>query len=149
MRMVMEVMGRSFCSRFFTRLFMLIEFSFLRRGQPGGNDADGPLFALRMHDAKQSRTLGVADGGLARFFFRVGVGQPEERVKEHLAGFVKNDAVLSPVACRLLLIPLEILVREERAGRPRFVYTMYVRSVSRENSAPSRAGVSASRGWAC
>ena len=64
----------------------LIEFPLLRRGQPGGNDADRRFFALRMHDTQQSRTLGVADGGLVRFFFRVGVGQPEERVKEHLAG---------------------------------------------------------------
>src|SRR6266702_3385734 len=107
--MLIEVIGRSFSSRFFKRLFTLIEFPLFRCGGPCRNDSDGFLRTHQMHHKQKARILRIADSRFPHFFSCCGIHQMEERVEENLTSFGERHTMFRE-ACEVFFDPFFHLV---------------------------------------
>jgi len=86
---------------------VLVLAAFLTGRFARGDDADGFFMADHMYYKEKSFAFGVTDGGLAGFGRVAGVHNPDEGVKEHLAGGVERHAVFLNVGVCFVRVPLE------------------------------------------
>src|SRR5215469_11028785 len=134
-RILMEVIGRTFCSRFFTRLLILIDFSLLRTSGPGGNDADGLFLTHKMDNKQKTGTFRVTDGSFTCFFLHTGINEAKERVEENLASFKECHSVLGKIA-RGFVGPIRKLGRLAPVGYPQdqCIYIAYTHQWEQQTS---------------